>query len=465
MALGRQAEERQQEFWIAFGDLPKSAGHPFYEKLQALLLEGDFDEFVESLCEPFYAEEGRPSIPPGRYFRMLFVGYFEGIDSQRGIAWRCGDSLSLRDFLRLEPRQRVPDHSSLTKVRKRLSLEVHDRVFSFVLELAAEKGLLRGRTVAVDSTTLEANAAMKSIVRKETGEDWKDYVRRLAEEAGIENPTDEDLRKFDKKRKNKKVSNKEWESSSDPDSRIVKMKDGRTHLAYKAEHVVDLESDLVLEAEVYHGDEADSQTIVQSIDQAQGHLDEAQGEQDIEEAVADKGYHKSETLVELSVERGIRTYIPEPERPHRRSWKDKPTVQQEVTYANRRRVRGNRSKRLQKLRSEYVERTFAHVCETGGSRRTWLRGLENVKKRYVVEVAARNLGRILRALFGIGTPRSLQGAAPLVCLFHLAIGFCRRSWDRFLDFRYLQARPTVVTLRPRLFASLSWQTWAFSTGC
>jgi transposase len=464
MALGRQPEEQQQEFWIAAGDLPRSAGHPFYDKLQALLLEGDFDEFVGDLCEPYYAEGGRPSIPPGRYFRMLFVGYFEGISSQRGIAWRCSDSLSLRDFLRLEPRESSPDHSSLTRVRKRLPLDVHDRVFTFVLELAAAKGLLRGRTVAVDATTLEANAAMKSIVRKETGEDWKEYVRRLAEEAGIENPTDEELRRFDKQRKDKKVSNKEWQSSSDPDSRIVKMKDGRTHLAYKAEHVVDLESDLVLEAEVYHADEADNETILSSIDQAQEHIDEVDGEKDIQEAVADKGYHKSETLVELSQERGIRTYIPEPDRRHRRSWKNKPAIQKEVTYANRRRVRGNRSKRLQKLRSEQVERTFAHVCETGGARRTWLRGLDNVRKRYVVEVAARNLGLILRTLFGIGTPRSLQGAAPLFCLLCLAIRRCNRSWIASLASRLARVRTALVAVSSRLFASPHQQIPAFSTG-
>ena len=465
MALGRQPDERQQQFWIAAGDLPRSAGHPFYEKLQALLREGDFDELVEDLCEPYYAEGGRPSIPPGRYFRMLFVGYFEGIGSQRGIAWRCSDSLCLRDFLCLEPDESSPDHSSLTRVRKRLPLEVHERVFTFVLELAAARGLLRGRTVAVDATTLEANAAMKSIVRKETGEDWKEYVRRLAEEAGIENPTDEELRRFDKKRKNKKVSNQEWQSQSDADSRIVKMKDGRTHLAYKAEHVVDLETDLVLEAEVYHGDEADSQTILTSIDQAQEHLDEVDGEKDIEEVVADKGYHKSEMLVELSQERGIRPYIPEPERPHRRSWKNKPAIQKEVTYANRRRVRGKRSKRLQKLRSEQVERTFAHVCETGGARRTWLRGLENVRKRYLITVAARNLGRILRALHRTGTPRSLQGAAPFSCLLCLAIRLCNRSWIASFAHRLVQVLPAMVVVNARLFGSPNLSMLGFSTAC
>jgi transposase len=465
MALGRRPEERQEEFWIATGDLPKSAGHPFYERLEQLLMQGDFDEFVEDLCEAYYAEGGRPSIPPGRYFRMLFVGYFEGIDSQRGIAWRCSDSLSLRDFLGLSPKQSSPDHSSLTKIRQRLPLAIHEQVFTFVLELAAQQGLLRGRTVAVDATTLEANAAMKSIVRKETGEDWKEYLRRLAEEAGIHEPTDEQLRKFDKKRKGKKVSNKDWESPSDPDSRIVKMKDGRTHLAYKAEHVVDLDTDLVLSADVYHADQADSETVLTSLDQAQAKIDQVDGETDIEEAVADKGYHKAETLVELSVERGIRTYIPEPNRPHRRSWQDKPENHQAVVYANRRRVRGDRSKRLQKLRSEYIERTFAHVCETGGSRRIWLRGLGEIRKRYLIQVAARNLGLILRRLFGIGTPRSLQGASALARFLYRVLRTHIRPYDAPWIDRLARIMKRLGIVIVRLIESRNDANPAFSTAC
>jgi transposase len=352
---------------------------------------------------------------------MLFVGYFEGIDSQRGIAWRCSDSLSLRAFLGLDLNERCPDHSSLTKIRQRLPLEVHEQVFLFVLEAASRQGLLRGRTVAVDATTLEANAAMKTIVRKDTGEDWKEYLRRLAEEAGMEDPTDDELRRFDRKRKGKKSSNKQWESPSDADSRIMKMKDGRTHLAYKAEHVVDLDTELILEANVYHATDADGETILTSVDRAQANVDLVDGETDIEEAVADKGYHKAETLSELIDERGVRTYIPEPDRKHRRTWKGKSPKHQAAVYANRRRVRGDRSKRLQKVRSEYVERSFAHVCETGGARRTWLRGLENVRKRYIVHVAARNLGLMLRKLFGVGTPRGLQGLRGLAVSAHFAM--------------------------------------------
>jgi transposase len=194
---------------------------------------------------------------------MLFVGYFEGLDSQRAIAWRCSDSLSLRAFLGIPLSETTPDHSSLTKIRQRLPLEVHERVFAFVLGIAHEKKLLRGKTVAVDTTTLEANAAMKSIVRKDSGEDWKDYLKRLMAEQGIDNPTDEEIRRFDKKRK-KKVSNQEWQAPADPESRIAKMKDGTTHLAYKAEHTVDVDSEFVLAAAVHAADQADSATLVDS---------------------------------------------------------------------------------------------------------------------------------------------------------------------------------------------------------
>ena len=407
MSMGRRPEHRQADLWIATTDLPQSPGHVFYEKLNALLADAGFDHHVETLCQPYYADAGgRESIPPGVYFRMLFVGYFEALDSQRGIAWRCADSLSLRAFLGIPWNEATPDHSSLTKIRQRLPLDVHDRAFIFVLQVAQEKKLLRGKTVAVDATTLEANAAMRSIVRKDTGEDWKEYVKRLMGQDGIENPTDEEIRRFDKKRP-KKVSNKEWESPTDPDSRIAKMKDGRTHLAYKAEHTVDLDSEFVLAAAIQPADQADSATLVDSILQAQVNMVLAGSEQEIEEAVADKGYHKAQTLAECE-QCHTRTYIPEP-RGKEYNWEDKPEAWRQATTRNRRRVRGVRSKRLQKKRSELVERSFAHVCETGGGRRTWLRGIETVRKRYAVQVAAHNLGLLMRKLFGFGKPRTLQG--------------------------------------------------------
>src|SRR6516164_1810648 len=408
MGMGRRPQHQQADLWVTCADLPQSPVHAFYDQLNTLLAESDFDRYVEDLCRPYYADgQGRDSIPPGVYFRMLFVGYFEALDSQRAIAWRCSDSLSLRAFLGVPLTEPTPDHSSLTRIRQRLPLDVHERIFVHVLTLAQDKKLLRGKTVAVDSTTLEANAAMRGIVRKDTGEDYKEYLKRLMAEQGIDNPTDEDIRRFDKKRE-KKVSNKEWQSPADTDSRIAKMKDGTTHLAYKAEHTVDLGSEFVLAAAVHPADQADPATLADSILQAQVNLVLAGSEQEIEEAVADKGYHKAETLAECE-EWNTRTYIPEPKR-KKYNWEDKPQAWRRATAANRRRVRGARSKRLQKKRSELVERSFAHVCETGGGRRIWLRGLMNVSKRYVVQVAAHNLGLLMRKLFGFGKPRVLQGA-------------------------------------------------------
>jgi transposase len=424
MTLGKRREE-QQEMWMATTSLPKSQGHVFYRKLNQLLAEADFDRTVENICRPYYHSHiGRPGIPPGIYFRMLLIGYFEGIGSQRGIAWRCGDSLSLREFLGVPLTEEAPDHSSLSRVRERLPLEIHAEVFQMVLKVAAEKGLLKGKTVAVDSTTLEANAAMKSIVRRDTGENWNDYLRRLLQETeGVENPTDEELRRFDRRRKDKRVSNEEWMSPTDHDSRIAKMKDGRTHLAYKAEHVIDLETELVLAVPIYHADAGDVDTLVDSVMDAQTNLSEAGIDAQIEEAAADKGYHATDTL-ELADSLNIRTYIPEPKRRGERNWRDVPEEKRRAVINNRRRTRRRRSKRLQRLRSERVERSFAHVCDTGGARRSWLCGIEKVQKRYLIAAVARNLGLLMRKLFAIGTAKSLQAAFGLVssaCLAQIRV--------------------------------------------
>ena len=407
MALGRRKRE-QQELWVATADLPRGPGHVFYDKLNALFAEHGFDVWVEELCRPYFADRvGRPSIPPGVYFRMLMIGYFEGLDSQRGIAWRCADSRSRAAFLGYGPTDKTPDHSSLSNTSKRLPLEVHDEVFAFVLKIAQEKGRLGGKTVAMDATLIEANAAMKSIVRRDTGDDWKAYVRTLMEEAGINDPTDEEMRRFDRKRKGKKVSNAEWVSQTDPDSRIVKMKDGRTHTAYKTEHVVDLKSNVLLGATVHPGDRGDPESGLESLADADETLRAIGHETRIEEAAMDKGYHSASFLADCRG-CGIRTYVPERKQRGRRRWTDKPAAYREAVYANRRRVRGERGKRLGRLRSEYAERSFAHRCETGAARRTWLRGLEKVKKRYGIHAAGHNLGAILRATCGVGTPRSLQ---------------------------------------------------------
>jgi transposase len=464
MALGRRGGV-EEGLWIPTMDLPRSPGHPFYQRVNRVLAEAGFDRFVEDLCRPHYAAvQGRPSIPPGTYFRMLMVGYFEGIDSQRGIAWRCSDSLALREFLGLGMAERVPDHSSLTVIRQRLPLELHEEVFAFVLRILVERGLYDGKTLAVDATMLEANAAMKSIVRRDSGEGWKQYIKRLAQEAGIENPSEEDARRLDRKRK-KRVSNQDWESKTDPASRIAKMKDGRTHLAYKAEHVIDLESEVVVAATIYPADRSDGETLLQSVSQAQEAVARAGSDAFAAEVVADKGYHKAHSLAECAAY-DLRTYIPERTARRPRRWTDKPAGWRAAFHANRRRVRGGRSRRLQRLRSERVERSFAHVCNTGRARRTWLRGTEDVQKRYLVTLAGRNLTVLMRVLFGIGTPRSLQGLAAAVfgAICALVLALCklhtilRRALVSFVD----HPRQWLRALRR---APISTETLASSTDC
>jgi len=421
MAMGKR-KPRQEELFIATDHLATSAGHPFYQALNQLLDEAGFDRWIEARCASFYEQiekRGQPSLPPGVYFRMLLVGYFENIDSQRGIAWRCADSLSLRGFLGIPLTQSTPDHSTLTLTRQRLPQEVFDEVFEFVLGIAAAKKLIAGKTVGVDSTTLEANAAMKGIVRRDTGEDWQEYVIRLMRADGVigpeEQPSDEEVRRYDRKRKDKTVSNADWVSETDDEAKIARMKDGTTHLAYKAEHVVDLDSDLVLAAEIRPADHGDAATLADSVAAAQLHLQAAGSEAVIEEVVADKAYHAASTL-ELCDFLEVRTYIPEPQRPHPLKLSEKPEAEREAIRKNRQRLGRKKGKALQRRRSEVVERTFAHICETGGSRRSHLRGLANVTKRYRIAAAAHNLGRILRKLTGMGKPKAENGRGELAAL-------------------------------------------------
>jgi transposase len=446
-------------------------GHPFYTKLNAVLAEAAFDEYVETLCAPHYKEGGRPGIPPGVYFRMLFIGYFEGLDSQRGIAWRCADSLGLRRFLGFRLTEETPVHASMTIIRQRLPEAVFDQVFVFVLRLLAEKGLLRGQAVAVDATTLEANAAMKSIVRKDTGADWKEYLRGLAKAEGIENPTEEDLRRLDRGRPDKKVSNAQWASRTDRDSRIAKMKDGRTHLAYKAEHAVALESEAIVATTVTFADKSDPQSGPVTLSLAEANLVLAGSATEIEEAVMDKGYHDNGLLAGLA-RRGMRTYIPERRQKSRR-WTDKPVVQEKAFRANRRRVRGKKGRQLNRLRSERCERTFAHVCETGGGRRTWLRGQTNVSKAHTLKCAAYNLGVLLRKVWGMRKPRNadegvwgglLAGLAWLTLV--AAIVYRTTTWPETLLWDIVGlGLITTVASGAFAFKNRSRKNSSFLTGC
>ncbi len=412
MAMGKRDKERQEALWVATTDLPRSAGHPFYEAVNAVLREGGFDDFVEGHCSQFYADQvGRPGLAPGVYFRMLLVGYFEGIDSERGIAWRCSDSLGLRSFLGLGLSQSPADHSTVSRTRRLIDVETHAEVFAFVLGQLADHDLVKGKSIGVDATTLEANAAMKSLVRRDTGQGYQDFLMDLAKASGVETPTKADLVRIDRKRA-KKGSNDDWHNPNDPDAEITKMKDGRTHLAHKAEHAVDLDSGAILAVTVNPGAAGDTTTIHDTMFETTLSLAGLQqmGASAIESAprewVADKGYHSNDTL--MAIENvGTRSCISEPQR-GRRKWLGKEDEKKAV-YRNRRRIKSARGRALHRKRCEFVERTFAHCLETGGMRRVHLRGRENIEKRYLVHVAAFNLGLLLRAMIGYGTPRGLQG--------------------------------------------------------
>lgn len=432
--MGKKKRLRQESMWVAARDLPRSPGHPFYQRLNRVLAANSFDPFVEAACRRFYAPKlGRPSLSPGRYFRLMLIGYFEGLGSERGMAWRAADSLTIRSFLGLSLDEGAPDHSTISRTRRLIDVETHERVFTWVLERLAKEGLVVGKTVGIDATTLEANAAMRSIVRRDTGDSYQDFLVGLAKASGIKTPSREALARLDRRRK-KKASNEDWKSPSDPDAKITKMKDGRTHLAHKAEHAVDVDTGAIIAVTVQGADEGDTTTIEKTITEAEEQLD-AVAEKDQEERVhsdglseivADKGYHSDRIMVELE-DRGLRSYVSEPDR-GRRKWKDDDT--RDAVYGNRRRIRSKRGKRLQRMRGERLERPFAHLYETGGMRRTHLRGHTNILKRLLIHAAGFNLGLAMQTLFGVGTPRGLQGA---VQAFLTLISPFTNSMDGMLD--------------------------------
>jgi transposase len=414
MAMGKRRRTEQEAIWIEARSLREAPGHPFYKRLNAVLMEHGFDPFVEDICRKYYHEtQGRPGIPPGVYFRMLLVGYFEGIDSERGVAWRVEDSLGLRRFLGCPLGDATPDHSSLSRTRRMIEIETHDEVFTWVLAVLAKEDLLKGKTLGIDATTLEANAALRSIVRRDTGEGYQEFLTRLAKTSGIETPTRADLARLDKKRPHK-GSNADWEHPEDPDAKIGKMKDGRTHLLHKAEHATDMETQAVVAVTLADGDEGDTETMPWTLWQAQVNLEKvskdveakaALGQGKVSEVVADKGYHSNDELIHLEDEK-IRSYVSEPDRGGR-VWEGKKREQSAV-YANRRRIQSGRGRELMRKRGEILERSFAHCYETGGMRRLHLRHRGNIMKRLLVHVAGFNLGLVMRKLIGRGTPRGLS---------------------------------------------------------
>lgn len=438
MAMGRRGEKRQQAIWVHAPNLAKVPGSPFYERLAKLLEKYDFNDFTQELCRPFYAEkQGRPSIAPAVYFKALLIGYFEGIDSERAIAWRIADSLSLRSFLGFALDDQTPNHSTLSRTRRLLGTETHEAFFEWVLKILAKEGLLDAKTLGIDATTLDADAAMRSIIRRDTGESYQEFLARLAKESGIENPSAEDLARFDRNRP-KKASNKDWCHPHDPDARIGKTKRGNIRMIHKAEHAVDLATGAIVAVTLQAADRGDTTSLSETLEKAHEALHHILVDEQVatalsnqlgSEIVADKGYHSNKVLDEQR-SRDIRTYIAEPKRGRRR-WKNK-KEEQKAVYANRRRNKGHRGRSLHRLRSELVERSFAHCYDTGGMRRLYLHGHENISKRLLVHNAGHNLGLVMRKLCGAGTPRGLRDRLSFfhACVARLSrlFGLVTASW-------------------------------------
>lgn len=475
MAMGtRRDRERQEDLWITHRELATGPGHPFYTRLNELLDGEKFDGFCEGECARFYADNnGRPSLTPGAYFRLMLVGYFEGIDSERGIAWRVADSLGLRQYLGFGLDERTPDHSTISRTRRLIDVETHRKVFFWVLGLLADRQLIKGRTVGIDGTTLEANAAMRSIVRRDNGASYEEFLNGLAKESGIETPTREDLARLDRKRK-KKGANQDWVNPHDEDARITRMKDGRTHLAHKAEHAVDLETGAVVAVTLQPADLGDTTTLVETLAQAGENVADLMAREaaavpgvnvdGVEEVVGDKGYHSGPALARMK-ESGVRTYIPEKRQIGKRHWIGKEEEQQAV-YANRQRVSRTYGKSLLRKRGELIERSFAHCYETGAMRRTHLRGHRNILKRQLIHVGAFNLSLIFRAQTGSGTPREWKNRLGLTifvveCLVHNPRGFI----DRKSSLDSSHPRPRSYNQTNRTHFCRHSKRWGSATDC
>ena len=437
----------EPELFVPSCRLVRPATSPFYSKLDETLNSLSFPSQVRTLCAPAYSDtgRGRPGIDPVVYFKMLMVGFFEDIASERDIAERCQDSISLRAFLGYDLTQATPDHSSLSIIRQRLGVELYHQVFVLILKALQDHGLLKGRNIGIDTSVIQANASLRNLVNRNTQEAYWDYVRRLAGENGID-PNDTDaVRRFDRKRP-KTLSNQEWVNPFEPDAKIGPTKTGATDMIYKPEHTVDLETGAIVQAEIRLGHEADAQDLGLHVMQAQENINQVRelpaDRLTIQSTTADKAYHAVEEMKFLHGE-GIRTVIADPVR--NRTMENLTTEDAKVVRGAKRSCASQSGKELLRSRGMHLERSFAHVLDAGGARRTTLRGRKNLNKRYKISAAIYNLSQLMRKLFGIGTPKQL--AARGIALFLV--------WERvFLSGKYL-SRQSRRILRGAA-ASISW---------
>jgi transposase len=429
----RRKTQEQNEFWVMTERLPKASPSRFYELLNGTLEAMGFAEEVWQICAPAYAEEqrgGRPGIDPVVYFKMLMIGFFEGIESERQIAARCEDSLSLRDFLGYALDEPTPDHSSMSIIRQRLGSDCFERVFALVLAALQRHGLLKGRHLGIDSSVIEANASLRSLSERNTEEGYWAYVQRLAREAGLETTDGAALRNFDRHRAGKKLSNEQWQNLHDPDAKIGRTKDGATDMVYLPEHTVDLDTGAIVQAQVLPGDQRDSEELSERVIEAVLNVQEAQGDPEAlpETLTGDKGYFSLLEIGRLQ-ELSLKTVISDPRRAQRRFDKLSSRERQSLARAQRS-VSSKYGRKLLRKRGQHIERSFAHVLDAGGMRRATLRGLENLNKRHQIAAACYNLSQLLRRLYGIGTPKQWRAFWSL--LLASALALATHSWCALL---------------------------------
>jgi len=466
----REKKEKQEEFWVEATRLPAATPGAFYRKVNATLEAMGFAKEVWKICEPAYAEAslgGRPGIDPVVYLKMLMIGFFEDLPSERAIASRCADSLSVRGFLGYSLAEATPDHSSLSVIRQRLSLEQLEDIHLVLLKALRQHGLLKGKRLGIDSSVIEANASLRALEHRNTAEAYWDYVKRLAAAAGVDVNDTTAVRRFDKHREGRKTSNTEWVNPHDPDAKVGRTKDGATDMIYKPEHVNDLDSGAILSAQVLPGDLADSQEMAERVLGAVGLLHKVAPEVAAAslapEVVADEGYF-SVGQVAILQECAIRTVIVDPQR-RRRTVQAAKEVRATLSRA-RRAVQSKSGKALLRRRGEHLERSFCHVLDHGGMRRATLRGCENLSKRHLAAALTHNLSLLLRKLFGIGTPKQfLASGKPLLATLGSAL---RHHWHlAFAVLRSFRKTTSWHQTSPVSYRSPFSATAisSFSTGC
>jgi transposase len=451
----REGGEKQGELWIESARVSKPKSQGFYSKLNEHLAEMDFARQVWALCAPAYCEEsrgGRPGIDPVVYLKMLMVGFFENLRSERAIAARCEDSLSVRAFLGYGLEESTPDHSSLSVIRQRLGPEIYQGVFEAVLAALKAHGLFRGRHLGIDSSVIEANASLRTLVHRNTEQAYWEYVKELGAQEGVDPEDQGAVRHFDKKRPGRRTSNEEWKNPHDPQAKVGRTKDGACDMIYKPEHVTDLESGAVVQAEVLEGDHADTKALSERVGCAVEVVNRiVANEEDgiVRSLTADKGYFAIEEIAQIQ-EFDIRTVIGDTNAARRRK-EGLAVPLRKALHRAACAVKSQSGRALLRKRGMHLERSFEHVLDEGGLRRATLQGTENLTKRYKIAAACFNLSLLMRTLLGVGTPKQWMAAA--YSLLEDVIAYLCQG---VLWFRSLYARSTTfILVLPNLFKTQS----------